>query len=225
MKIRTDIDDVSFTVNGALGVLAVGGSVRGDVFATGRIGTVIIAGDLRGDAGSTTLRTGLTMGSVKIGGDFTGARILATGLAAPLTAAKAVAIKSVTVVGDVVDSRILAGYTLGGPQNAQVQIGTVKAKGNWVRSDAAAGVTTGADGFFGTLDDAAIAGGGAVASRIANIVIGGQAYGTFGGTDAFGFAAQQIGALRLGAVVFPLRKTGSDNVLVGPTNDLRAREV
>jgi hypothetical protein len=225
VKIKTDIDDATFAVTGALGKLTVGGSVRGDVFVSGRIGTVAIAGDLRGDAGSTTLRSSSVIGSVKIGGDLAGARILAFGVVSPSSAAKAVAIKSVTVAGDVVDSRILAGYTIAAPQNAEAQIGAIKVKGNWVRSDAAAGVKTGADGFFGTADDAVIAAGGAITSRIASIVIGGQAYGTFGGTDAFGFAAQQIGALRVGTVVFPLRKTGPDDVLVGPTNDLRAREV
>jgi hypothetical protein len=225
VKIRTHIDNAKFTIQGSLKSLQVAGSVIGDIWATARLGSVLIGGDLRGDAGNTILRAGLTLGTVKIGGDLDGARILAAGMPSPSKASQALAIKNVSIRGDVIDSRILAGHTIGGPSNAQVQIGLVKVGGNWIRSDAAAGAKTGADLDFGTADDAVIAAGGAIRSRIASIVIGGQAYGTFGGTDGFGFVAQHIGSLRVGTVAYPLSKTAMDNVLVGGTNDLRAREI
>jgi hypothetical protein len=224
VKIRTQFDDARLSVLGNLKSLVVGGNVVGDVSVTGRLGSAVILGDVEGVAGSTTLRAGY-VGKVKIGGDMTGARILAAGTTAPTRSAEALAIKSVTVLGDVVDSQILAGYTIFGAVNAQVQIGALAVKGNWIRSDAAAGVKAGADLDFGTADDISAANAGNFASRIARIVIGGQVLGTFGGTDSFGFVAKQIGSFRAGSVTYPLSKTAADNIVVSPTIDIRVREL
>ena len=224
VKIRTHFDDAQFTVQGNLKSLSVGGSLVGDINVTGRLGSVVILGDLEGVAGSTILRAGY-LGAVKIGGDVIGARIMAAGVSAPTSAGQALVIKTVTVLGDVVESRILAGYTIFSGTNAQVQIGTLAVKGNWILSDAAAGVRAGADLDFGSADDISAPNAGKFASRIAKIVIGGQVLGTFGGTDTFGFVAKQIGSFRAGNVTYPLSKTTTDNLTVGPTFDVHVREL
>lgn len=234
LRVLSDIAGASISVTGTIGSVFAGGSLLGDgtassgkISASGRIGAVTILGDFRGSGQfvDATLQSGATIGAIKIGGDFAGAQILAVGDLTALTAAKALTVKSVTVGGSVSDSQILAGYNGAVGVNARSQIGLVKVKLNWVNSDLVAGAVRGSDGVFGTADDAAISAGAPVASRIASIVIGGQAYGTFGGTDGYGFVAQQIGALRVGGTVFKLAKTTSDDVLVGPTNDLRLHEV
>ena len=177
----------------------------------------------------------VTVGGIKIGGDLIGgngftAKIIAQGLAAPTSAAKALAIKSLDVGGVARFVRVLAGFNIfGAPTNADAQIGSVKVKGDWIAGDISAGVDA-FSGFFGDGDDVSILGGGdpKIASRIGAIVIGGQAAGTFAGGDHFGFTAQQLGSVKVGKSAIKLGKKPTDpldNISIGITLDFNAREV
>ena len=101
-------------------------------------------------------------------------------LAAPtLTSAQAVAIKSINIKGSADNLSVLAGYGfVQNPTNADAQIGSVKIGGDWSRGSIVAGATSGGDGFGNTLDAAIPGGDPAISSRIASIVIKGQARGT-----------------------------------------------
>jgi hypothetical protein len=90
------------------------------------------------------------------------------------------------------------------------------------------------DAFFGDGNDVKITldadDAPNVVSKIASILIKGTARGTIGGSDHFGFVAQQIGSFRIGVAAFPL-VSGPASALdiagypVGITGDLRLREV
>jgi hypothetical protein len=183
-----------------------------------------------GSVDDSQIRSNSTFGAVKIGDHLTGSVISALGVASPATAAKAQAIGSVSVSGRVERSTILAGFENGTAKNADVQIGTVTVGGDWIASSIGAGVNPGTDAEFGTTDDAAIAASATyrdlptIPSRIGAIAIKGMVLGTFGGSDDFGFAAQQVGAFTVGATKFPLTN-GADNLPVGVTGDVRVREL
>jgi hypothetical protein len=107
-----------------------------------------------------------------------------------------------------------------------------------------AGVATGADGFFGTVDDAKITGGTVhddpnVVSKIDSVVIGGQIFGTPGSVndgDQFGFVAEWVASFEYDGTTVSLR-TGAHNDgfslfppgdfahSVGSTGDVTVREV
>jgi hypothetical protein len=233
--------------SGGVGALTVGGDLiggtgiaSGSLYATGvaSTGKITIAGSVVGGNPLNGIITGGPLGAVKIGGDLRSAglpvTISALGAIDPATAASALAIKSLTVRGDVNNAQVLAGFNVGAfVVNADAQIGAVLVNGNWIASSLSAGVGPGPDGRFGTADDVLAAEGApdAVSSRIASIVIKGIAIGTIGTGDDFGFVAQQIGSFKVGAATFPLT-TGTDNplsidplFLVGPTGDLRIHEV
>jgi hypothetical protein len=80
----------------------------------------------------------------------------------------------------------------------------------------------------GTLTLSTPNGGPGIASKIASIIIGGQVLGTVGGTDHFGFVAQQVGLFRVNGITFPPH-AGPGNDLtrlpVGPTADVVVHEV
>jgi hypothetical protein len=103
---------------------------------------------------------------------------------------------------------------------------------DWIASDLVAGAVDGGNGF-GNLLDAKISGGGVkdvatVFSRITSIVIGGQVLGTVGGTDHFGFVAENIGSFKVkgGTTTFPmLAGNGNDAFFVGLLGDLAVREI
>ena len=71
-------------------------------------------------------------------------------------------------------------------------------KRDFIASNIVAGARTGADGFWGTADDAL--GAQMTSSRIASILIKGQAAGTDATGDHFGIVAQAIGKVRVGGV-------------------------
>ncbi len=222
----TGIDSGSIQSIGNLPTLTLGGSLIAGTAA--RSGSVLVA---------------QAVGTVTIGGGIAGtaaqpAIISALGSAAPSAAAD-LALKSLTVKRSVHFARILAGYdaTLIAT-NADAQIGSINVGGDWLASSVAAGVQdVSADGF-GNGDDAKISGPGTTNdpnfhSKIASIVIKGQAFGTVTSGDHFGFVAQEIGALTIGVVKFPLTVlpfnddlTATDpRLLIGPTGDLRVHEV
>lgn len=206
-------------LTGAVGKLAVRGDfVEASFEATGKMGGVAIGGSV---SGAAQLASGGALGGVRIGGDFTSAAITAQGNVA-----------SLLVGGSVRDSQILAGYTAAlVAVNPDAKVGAVRVVDNWIAGDLVAGVTAGADGFFGTGDEAPAAPGVGFVdktkmfSRIARIQIGGYVAGTAADAgDHFGFTAQQIGQLKIGNIAFPLTK-GVDARALGLDGDVQLREV
>ncbi|HEX8310876.1 MAG TPA: hypothetical protein VF614_06145 [Chthoniobacteraceae bacterium] len=242
-----------------LGPVRIGGSVlggeamfTGTVSGGGGIKSVLIGGDLQGgsvaDAGMIIAGVSLSgwsgaqsepLGPVKIKGNLVGSAaapvsIVATGntdIGKPLP----VAIKSLTVKGNVEFARVLAGHDLLGPTSGDAGIGAVKVAGNWTASILAAGANAGGDQRFATPDDVVIAGGNGpeLFSRIASITIGGKVGGTPASGDHFGFVAQEIGSLSVAGTQIPLKVGRSnDNVglvgakyELGSTGDFTAREL
>ncbi|MEA2830143.1 MAG: hypothetical protein QOF22_891 [Bradyrhizobium sp.] len=208
----------------------------GTVKSGGKIGGLT----MKGSISSGKVLANLTIGAISVKGSIVGtttahAQIFAGGNLSPANAAAALAMKSISVTGRVEFADVRAGYdNTGAAVNEDVQIGAVKVKGAWVASDLVAGVKANAGGF-GDGDDAAIANGGANAtiSKIASIVIGGEALGTpssINNTDHFGFVSQQIGSFKVGGTVIPLIAGASnDNAAnakeIGITADLTVREV
>lgn len=126
--------------------------------------------------------------------------------------------------GSVRASDIFAGYDRDGATvNPDVQIGAVAVTHDWIASDLVAGAKP-TDGFFGNGDDVPISGGNAIVSRIASILINGQALGTIAPGDHFGFVAEAIGSFAIGTTVFPFTNTTGQVFAVGATGDLRVRE-
>jgi hypothetical protein len=62
--------------------------------------------------------------------------------------------------------------------------------------------------------------------QIASIKIGGQALGTVGGLDHFGFVAERVGSLSVGGTAIPHHAGPSNDgpTNVGPTGDLTVFE-
>jgi hypothetical protein len=70
--------------------------------------------------------------------------------------------------------------------------------------------------------------GSQIVSKIASILIRGQALGTVGGADHFDFVAEQIGSFTIGGTSVKLTSGSSNDtagVPIGATIDLRVREV
>jgi len=249
VSIDGDLQQLDAAGVAALTVYSLGQFAAADVHGgpltstiVGKLGALTV----KTDASRVTL-TAQTIGAIKAGHldavtisaqtigaiqalSLEGVSLFAAGVINPATPASALAIKSLTVTGSVKTSQILAGYdATGAAVNADVQIGKVVVKGQWIASDLIAGTTAGIDGLFGTADDALIAGGNARVAKIASITIGGAAFGTLGNLrDGFGFAAEEIGALSLGKAKLPLTKGARNDLLpqlAGLTGDLRVREV
>ncbi len=234
---------------GSIGSITIGGDMSlgahektGVIVASGPIGTVKIAGEMRGDrvSGQAFIQAGTTLGKVGVGGmHFAG--IYAAGNANPLKASAAVAIASVTVRGSVEDSTIAAGITTIGtfmaapplPANPDAQLGALTVGGDWTRSSAVAGVSAGADGFFGTEDDTLATpttgfnNKTAILSKIASITIKGHIYGSPGDSASYGFVAQNFGKFTRGTTVLPLNPAASPLDVLGLSihQDVFLREV
>jgi hypothetical protein len=196
-----------------------------------------VESEISGKLGALTVKT--DMSHVTIAAETFGAikalnvdhvTLLAEGVSSPTSVAQALAIKSLTIGGTVHDSHVLAGYdNHGDAVNADVTVGAVKVAGQWIASDLVAGAEAGMDGIFGTADDALIAGGNTIVSKIASIKIAGAAIGTMSDTmDGFGFVAEQIGSFGMGKSKLPLH-AGAHNdmspLLIGVTGDVRVREL
>jgi hypothetical protein len=215
---------------GSLGLVQIGGSLIGDVGSgSGKVsaGGVVPKLAIGGDIVSGTIFSGTALGSVAIKGDVLGtadapATIAATG---SLTGATLLAIGKLTIGGRVEHAEILAGFNSSlDASNGHAQIGKVSVGRDWIASDISAGVDPGNAGF-GNADDKLAAGGPAgVIAKIASIVIKGEVRGTPEGGDHFGFVAQQIGALQVGAIKYALT-AGKDTLALGATSDFTVREV
>jgi hypothetical protein len=147
-----------------------------------------------------------------------------------------VVIGKVHIGGRVEFAQIFAGYDSGlGPQNADAQIGSIVVGGDWIASSVVAGAVnlgeddapggTGADADnvnFGDEHDFKITEGddsSAILSRIGSIRIAGEIFGTpaaLSESDVFGFVAEQIGAVKIGARSLDLQPgAGNDGIIVG----------
>ncbi len=200
------------------------------LIASGDIASVKVKGDVLGSA----IRSEGNIGTLKISGELAAsttniAIITARGTLAPASRAKAFAIGSVFIGGSVEHAQILAGYDRAGAAvNADARISEVVVGRNWIASDLVAGATAGADGVFGTDDDAPISGDTPIISKIVAIVIKGAATGTDGGTDHFGFVAEKIHAFKSGGARLTFTPGPGNDLAgqpVGLTDDLQVREV
>ena len=127
--------------------------------------------------GKLSVKTGRLV-SLNIGGSFSDSLVTLFGTNDPDSGKDAVALKRLSVAGNLENTRILAGNSpFGG--NSDVSISRVSVGGDWMASSLSAGVASGLDGILGTADDLTFPGGGdALISRIVSVAIKGQALGT-----------------------------------------------
>jgi hypothetical protein len=204
--------------------VTVGGDARGGdaefsggILSTGALGPVSIKGDVIGTAenpflirsvGALTGTKSLALASLKVGGDFEHALILA-GYGS----------------GDT-------------PLNGHAQIGAISVGGDWIASSVSAGVLThpgaaNAAGSFGNRDDVFIPLPAAptldgVVAYIQSVTIKGTARGTFAPGDHYGIVAEHIGFVSIGGAKLPLTPAISSDlagIAVGPTPDFIVREL
>jgi hypothetical protein len=242
--------------SGAMGPVKIGGDLIGgsatgseNVWDSGtviarRIASLTIGGSMIAGTDNTNggfydngaIRAEDDLGPVLIKGNILGnatnpAIISARGSAVP-TGTTDVAIASLTVLGRVEYTRILAGVdSIGSFANADAQIGAVTVGGDWIASSLAAGANPGGNLFYGDGDDVKISGvnikdAAQVASKIASVTIGGQILGTDGGIDHFGIVAETVGAVKVGGTPLTLSPgAGNDAVPVGITSDFTINEL
>lgn len=231
------------------------GYLKADSIVAMSVGRSMLSGT---GAGSGRVEVEGDLGALTVNGSMSGTAanplvLMAGGVSTPVKGADVV-LGKLTVKGSVDQVRIHAGFgsapfstTVTG-RNPDAQIGSVMVTGDWIASSISAGVqgdaTATLNASFGDADDRKIQGGGVtddanINSKIASIVIKGQAFGTAGGSDHFGFVAQEIGVLKVGAVTFPLTlnppigQPGNPDdpdandplLLIGGTGDLRVHEV
>jgi hypothetical protein len=212
---------------GSIGSVNVGKDIRGgldtfsgSVSATDNIGPVTIGGSLIGGTGfaSGTVAANGTLGALKVGGDVDRGRVWGVG-----------SIASIAVSGSVLSAEFLSGYNTGRVAvNADATIGTVTVDGDWVASNLVAGALT-TDSYFGNGGDRVVSSGTTKVAKITSIAIKGQAIGTPGGADHFGFVAEEIGSFTVGGTTrFPLTDGPANDLsgfYVGLTLDMKVREV
>jgi hypothetical protein len=246
VKIRGNIEGGDI---GAPGTLSDTGFIEARRIASLVVSGSIISGSESGGGtliNSGAVRVGADLGPITIKGSLIGnatnpVLITARGQDTP-GATTDTAIKSLTVGGRVEFADILAGYNTADVPvgvNADARIGRVVIGTDWIASNLLAGVQDDGspqrDDPVGDNDDQKITGGTDTAeriSKIASILIKGQALGTVGPGDHFGFLAQHIGSFKIGPTVFTLQ-AGVGNDLPGlpigvtgaPAGDLRVREV
>ncbi len=227
----------SVKIAGAM-VVEAGSNSVGEITALGKIGTIAIAGGIHGDPGGSPMliSAGTSIGTVTAGalnnavisagttlgkvttGEMNHAKIFAVGNANPATSIAALAIAGVTVRGRVSQSEIGAGASIfSGSANPDAQIGAILIGGDWDRSSIHAGASAGADGFFGSDDDALLTPSvgytnkTTVISKIASVTIKGHLYGTTATGDSYGFVAQSIGKYGRGPAAYTLRPNAIPN--------------
>lgn len=215
LRVRGDLDGVSLLAFGGngFGHLRIdddalgGGRNRPGIFTDGNIGLIEIGGNVAGSAEAP----------------FT---ISARGLA---SAGLPTAIAAIAIGGQMENARILAGYLPdGSPDTAAVRVGSITVGASWLTSSLAVGVSAGPDDFFGTEDDVQNPGGSGTVARIARVVVKGAVLSTGLPGDHFGIVAEELGKLKIGGTAVALTpgpRNDLDGVLLGATDDMRAREV
>jgi hypothetical protein len=219
-----DLIDSSIIRASGIKSLTIGGSIiagldsttgpfvgSGAIISDNSIGTITVRGSLIGNSTNPVIITAAGGQSEEDGKD--------------------VAIGLLSVKGRVGHALIEAGgSTLTGSIDADAQIGSIRVGGDWIASSAAAGATPGPSGF-GTFADVKMSGTGVrddatISSSIGSVSIAGQIRGTMGGTDHFGFVAEQIGKVTVGGTAIPLLAgKRNDDVLIGITGDFDVREL
>ncbi len=238
-------------VEGALRTLTIKGDIRGgtdesfqngltranpfDTFAPGSIsaqslGTVTIGGSITAaktpGLDTAVIVSSTTIGQLKIKGDITGSADSAVVIVAgstPDDARKSTTIGKVDIGGTASHFNLLAGFSsLENLTSGAAEIGKVSIKGDLLESNIVAGVAPGDDGFWGTADDAV--GAQTTSSRIASVIIKGQAAGTAEAGDQFGIVAQAIGKVQVGTVKLTIPKSVTDPVTtIGWSEDVTIR--
>ncbi len=196
-----------------------GGAKAGLLRVSGDINSVVVKGSVSGGADLSGIVVGGNAGKIKIGGDLMSpdasrpVTVSAVGVVGVSKQSQSVALKQVNVGGDVLNAQVLAGFRRDGtPVNADASIGKINVDGDWIASNASAGVMDATGDGFG-INDELIAGGKAdIVSRIASITIAGDVNGNANAADHFGITAQQIGELKLGRVRQDLNPEDGDVV-------------
>ncbi len=208
-----------------------GGVKAGVLRVSGGIKSIVVKGDVLGGADQSGIFVGGSIGKVKITGDFSSGdpthpvTIAALGKIGPTKEKQAVALKTLSIGGDVSRAQILAGYRRDlTPVNPDASIGNIKVQGSWSASSVAAGVADVTFDGFGR-NDALIPGDTtpSLLSRIASITIAGSATGSSDSTtDFFGVTAQSVGRIQAGSAQGNFN-AGPDDVVIDPVNnDFRA---
>jgi hypothetical protein len=211
---------------GRIASVTVGGSIvagRDDSqFGLQMSGAITAARDI----GSLTVRGSLV-------GSYTNPVVIGAYGQADATTKRDLAIGRITVGGNVVRTRFLAGYLVGDfgaidPKNADAQVGPVTVKGVWFACRLVAG-TVSPDPTNTGIGDVKISGAvvkdvsdATLKSRIASVTIGGIVFGTPGFFDHFGFVTQQVGSFRVGGIAVPLT-AGTD--VINLAGDVTLKEV
>ena len=222
LQIAGQVLGSTFNIGGLIGTLKVSNKIQDSTFKVGKnVGQMIVLNDIE----NSVVKSGTSFDSLKVGGSIIDSEIRALGKLMPKSDAKAVAIGSLTVMGDVTRSQILAGYDKdGNAMNGDAGIGKVTIKGNFTASSIVAGIADlTADGFG--QNDAVISGGNGIIATIASITIKGTATGSVAGGDFFGITAELIKKAKINGVARALT-SGKDNLAIDETNgDLRLVEV
>ena len=226
VTVDQEVSGTSFVVGGALQTATFKGGLKTTSFkADEAVGTVIVAGDVE----TSSVRAGTFLGNFVVGGSVIDSTVSAPGKLLPENTNQAQAFRIIGVQGDVVRSKILAGYGPDGlPVNGDAGLGRIVIQGNLEASSIVAGATAGADGLFGNGDDALMAGGNDVVAKIASITIQGMGLGTAAAGDHFGIVAEEIGKLKIDGERVPLTSGPANDlggIALGATDDVRAREV
>lgn len=204
IKILGIMDSSDITIGGALGNLSVTGAVT--------LSTIRVANNL-----SAFSAASLTDSTLSARGQAVQGRT------------SDVAFGKVTVLGDVTNSQILAGYNLNGAGvNPDAQIGRVTVAGNWSASDLVAGIADTGTAGFGDSGDTVISGANSarIISKIASVLIAGTVTGTASPTtDHFGFVAEVIGAFKVGTPPVAVSVTTVGTELDAINTDVTAREI
>lgn len=168
---------------------------------------------------------GAKIGKAKVGGDLEDSLFVLSGGPVPAKG-PAMALKSLTVGGDLDNTRILGGSSIFGGE-PDVAIGKVVINGDWIGSTLSAGVAAGNDSKYGTADDGLYNGGvAAIESRIASVVIKGQALGTVEKGGNFAITAENIGSVKIGKTKVALNPLAKDKyVAIGSTGDFVVNEI
>ena len=235
----TNVNLGKVSLGGDLGRITIGGAKSIAVNSMGADGLASQKGQdaslnsVIGTLPSLTVKTNMEgvnllaskLGNVKIGGDLENSLFAIDGGALPAKG-PALVLKSLTVGGDLDHSQIIAGKSIFG-NDADVAIGKVMVRGDWVASSLSAGVSAGDDTILGTSDDVVYPGGNpATLSRIASVVIKGQASGSLEAGGNFTITAEQVGSVKVGSLKVALNAKAKDQqIALGHTGDFVVNEV
>lgn len=203
------------------------------------IGGSILAGFDQSGAGdlihNASIRAQHDIGPVTIKGSLVGTEAIG-GIAAPIISARGqqtlaagakidLAIKSLSIGGDVSLAKILAGFDPDDPDdagsNGNASIGAVTVGGDWFASSISAGVNA---GNFGIGDPDSVinnppgAATDAIVARIASVVIKGALTGAPNPFFQTGFVAQQVGSFKAAGFTAPLTAGTDPAILLTPYN-------